>query len=522
MNPRISRWLSIVDEAIGTSKRPDFQASEFSWLTAAPLADVLEVFRASLSREPIFGEAWDDYWRLFFVTLSRRPAASVDEESEFVIEKLAEEFLEKSSPYSLARARMLGWLATFDVAALLELVARELVENPPVSAQEATLALSSLFRAKRDYPVGSLFPTLLQGLNSPKTAALVLDLGNFLMRHRKVDRHPAAPLHQELQRLLTQTLTRLELLAESPPVDPQAPGAQQEARTRVEQINEAVTLAISLCDAIAWTGDRSAIELLAHAAGLPHRRLRTEAASALARLEDPRGVEILAELASEPVVRLRALAYLRELGAEERAPEEFRTHESLAEAEMVVHLAEPTQFGLPPTECDLLDQRTQFWPGYENPVECFLFHYRYRAGGSEYANVGIVGPLTRSVVADLSDLPPPDIYAFYAGWHADHEDIKEVSAEEAMRAFPADAAKLQRQAEEAGLTLQIHKLGLFFGDKVLVGVGERHGVTGSAVVDDGTVSFYPFGGKRAPIGPDEAYEIYKGRRLLGSFNRPQD
>lgn len=522
MNPRTSRWLSILDETLSTSKKPDFQGSEFSWLTTAPLEDVLDLFSATLDRDGVFDENWDEYWRLFFVTLARRAPTLLDGKTESDIEKLAEEFFEKSSPYSPTRARLAGWLATFDSARLLEMAAQELVENPPASAQDATLALSSLFRAKRDYPIGAIFPSLLQGLNSPKTAALVLDLGNFLMRHRKVERHPAAPLHQELQRLLSQCLTRLELLAESPPVDPQAPGSQQEARTRVEQINEAVTLAISLCDAIAWTGDKSAIELLAHAAGLPHRRLRTEAASALARLEDPRGVEILAELASEPVVRLRALAYLRELGAEDRAPEEFRTHEALAEAEMVVHLAEPTQFGMPPTECDLLDQKTQFWPGYENPVECFLFHYRYRAGGSEYANVGIVGPLTRSVVADLSDLPPPDIYAFYAGWHADHEDIKEVSADEAMRAFPADAAKLQRQAAEAGLTLQLHKLGLFFGDKVLVGVGERHGVTGSAVVDDGTVSFYPFGGKRAPIGPDEAYEIYKGRRLLGSFNRQQD
>jgi hypothetical protein len=219
-------------------------------------------------------------------------------------------------------------------------------------------------------------------------------------------------------------------------------------------------------------------------------------------------------------VRLRALAYLKELGAEEQAPLEYRSNEARTEAEMVVHLAEPTQFGIPPTECDLLDQRTQFWPGYDRPIECFLFHYRYRAGNSEYANVGIVGPLTRSVVADLSDLPPPDIYAFYAGWHAEHEDIKEVSPSEAERAFASDLAKLRRKASEGGLAnFELSKLGLFFGDKILVGSGERSGIAGAAVVDDSAIAFYPFGGKRAPIGPDEAYDVYKGRRLLASFNR---
>jgi hypothetical protein len=322
-----------------------------------------------------------------------------------------------------------------------------------------------------------------------------------------------------LQNLLRQSLARLELLGSSPLSDSSTPESRQEARIRMEQINESVTLAISLCDAIAWSGDRTSIELLARAVELPHRRLRTEAASALARLEDPRGIEILVELVAEPLVRLRALAYLRELAAEFRAPSEFKTPVALAEAEMVVHLAEPTQYGLPPSECDLLDERIQFWPGFEQPIECFLFHYRYRAGGSEYANVGIVGPLTRSVVADLSDLPATDIYAFYAGWHAEHEDIREISADEAARAFAADLARLLRKAAEGGLDqFKPFKLGLFFGDKVLCGTGVRNGVEGAAILDDSSATFYPFAGKRAPIGPDEAYDIYKGKRLLASFN----
>jgi hypothetical protein len=520
-NPRVSTWLSLIDEARTSQKRPAFQASDFDWLSSAPLGDIQILLEELLQRDDIFEDEWNDHWRVFFDRLARRPAAPRSAERPVGMVNLAKALLEKFSQTSQARNRLLGWLATFDAAALLELVADELVENPPESAQDATLILASLFRARRIYPTDALFPRLLSGLGSPVTSALVLDLGNFLMRHRRVERHPAEKLSKPLQELLSQVLSRLEILEESPAIEPNSPGAQENARARMEQINEGVTLAISLCDALAWTGDQTAIDKLFRASELAHRRLRTEAASALARLGDKRGIDILAELAAEPVVRLRALAYLKELGAEDRADEQYRTREALAESEMVVHLAEPTQFGLPPVECELLEQRTQLWPGYEKPIECFLFHYRYRAGGSAYANVGIVGPLTRSVVADLSDLAPPDIYAFYAGWHAEHEDIREVSAEEAQRAFASDVARLQRKASDAGLQqLEIHKLGLFFGEKVLAAVAQRNGAAGAVVIEDTGVAFYPFAGKRAPIGPDEAYDIFKGRRLLSSFNHP--
>lgn len=523
MSPRSAAWLALVDETIASQKNPTFQASDCNWLSTAPLQDVVDVLTESQNRSELGDDSWDEYWQLIFERIARRPTAITDERTQLVIKELAEIFLEKFSVNAPQRGCLLSWLATFDAAPLLEIVAREMVGNPPATAQEATLTLSSLFRSKRTFPVDAIFPRLLQGLQTPVTAALVLDLANFLMRHRRVDHHPAVASAELLQEILSQVLSRLEILEESPAIAHDLPKSQELARSRMEQINEGITLAISLCDAIAWIGDRTAIPKLARATELAHRRLRTEAASALARLEDTRGIEILAELAAEPVVRLRALAYLRELGAEERATSEFRTNEALAEAEIVVHLAEPTQFGLPPTQCELLDQTTQFWPGYDNPIECFLFHYTYRAGGSQFANVGIVGPLTRSVVTDLTDLPPPDIYAFYAGWQTEHEDIREVSATEAERAFPADLSKLRRRASENALEVfQVSKLGLFFGDKVLVGEAKRNGLPGAAVVDETTATFYPYGGKRAPLGPSEVFDIYKGRRLLGTFNGPSE
>ncbi len=103
---------------------------------------------------------------------------------------------------------------------------------------------------------------------------------------------------------------------------------------------------------------------------------------------------------------------------------------------VAVELAQPTFFGIPPAELKLVDSRTQFWPGYETPVHCYLFRYAYRFGDGQYSNVAIAGPLVHAFAADLSDLPPDDIYAVYAGWHVEHESIYEVPLDSA----PLDSA----------------------------------------------------------------------------------
>jgi hypothetical protein len=44
-------------------------------------------------------------------------------------------------------------------------------------------------------------------------------------------------------------------------------------------------------------------------------------------------------------------------------------------------------------------------------------------------------------------------------------------------------------------------------------------VPGIAIVDTQSIGFFPHRHSRRPLGVDEAYSIYKGRKLLKVFNR---
>jgi hypothetical protein len=308
---------------------------------------------------------------------------------------------------------------------------------------------------------------------------------------------------------ITQELGRIE---ETPP----EPGEAGEVHRRV---NESVSLAVSLCDALALIGDQSHLGKLYQALELGHRRIRTEAAYALAKMGEKAGREALAALAAEPVARLRVLAYADELGLLEQLPAEYQTPVARAEAELAAWLSDATQMGLPPGKCELIDRRTQYWPGYDDPVDCFLFHFTYRLGGAVYSNVGIVGPLTHAMTADLADLPPGDIYAAFAGWQAEHEEIFEVAPDRLTASLQRDVDHLERRLREAGLeNMHPVTVGSFFGDTVLVAAAEREGVPGYVVVDSEEIDWRPTAQRARPLGPEEVYAIYKGRKLLKAFN----
>jgi hypothetical protein len=236
-------------------------------------------------------------------------------------------------------------------------------------------------------------------------------------------------------------------------------------------------------------------------------------------MHDPAGQEALAALAAEPVARLRVLAYAEELGLTDQFDDRFKTPEARAEAELVVWLADPTQMGIPPGKCELIDRRSQYWPGYDDPVECFLFHFSYRLASAVYSNVGIVGPLTHALTADLADLPPDEIYAAFAGWQAEHEELFEVDAGRLTSTGEREAERLVRRLSDAGYqSIEPVKLGYFFGDRVLVAAAQRGGVPGYTVVDSNDIDWRPTAPRPRPRGPDEVYCIYKGRKLLKAFN----
>jgi hypothetical protein len=353
----------------------------------------------------------------------------------------------------------------------------------------------------------------LDGLEHPSVAGAIVDLANFVTREGLVQQHPAADRTPQLASLLGGLTQRLARFQDRPH---EAGPTVVEASKR---ISEGVSLSVSLCDALALIGARSAVGKLYQTLGLRHRRLRTEAAAALARLGEKPGVDALVAMAAEPVARLRALAYAEELGVLDQVVQEHRTPRARAEAELALWLAQPTQLGAPPTRCELIDTRTQHWPGYEAPVACYLFRFTYERGAASYTNIGIAGPLPHAFIADLSDLPPADIYAAFAGWQAEHEEIYEVEADAWSEEQRRAAELLERRLRGSGYeAIQPVALAHVFGHRALVAVASLRGESGVAVVDADQLQWRPHAGSRRPLGPREAYYIYVGRQLLRAFN----
>jgi hypothetical protein len=394
----------------------------------------------------------------------------------------------------------------------LRLLAELLCDDPPLDSSDANVVLVPLFQ-HADYDAADLFPRLLDALAHPQVAPAVLDLANFLARTRRVDQHPAANRVPALTGLLEGITRRLEQRQQHPPAD------AAELQKIQRQIGESVALACSACDALGLIGDRAALSALHGAMALAHRRIRVEAAAALARLGDDDGVRALAAMAAYPITRLRAIHYAQELGLADYLDPRFTTAIARAEAELACWLAEPSQFGMPPTTLELIDSRTQFWPSYETPVECFLFRFSYQLPQGEYTNVGIAGPLVHAFRADLTGLPPDDIYAAFAGWQAEHADIYEVLAENFTPAHTAATARLTRRLEdEAFKTITPVALGGFFGELVLMGTAHRDGSFGALAASSDEAAWFPRGDSPRPLGSLEAWSIWKGRRMLRSFN----
>ncbi|MEX0867713.1 MAG: HEAT repeat domain-containing protein, partial [Pirellulales bacterium] len=305
----------------------------------------------------------------------------------------------------------------------LEQFAELLVLDPPGHEEQAVLAFAPLFQ-RPNASAGVLFPRLLDGLSHVQIAAPILDLANHLHRTQTVARHPAAEHVHALASLLGQVVQQLQKLTEKNPLNDPAQSSEQ-LKSSAEKVAAGSALTVALCDALGGIGNHDVVGSLYNALELPHRRIKTEAAAALARLDQPAGEEALRQLVEDPTTRFRALAYLEELGRVELVDEAFRTPAARAEGELALWLAEPTQFGWPPAEMELLDETTQYWPGFDQPQPCYLFRFTYRLRENELNGVGIAGPLVYAVSVDLADLPPADIYALYAGWQAEHAEISE-------------------------------------------------------------------------------------------------
>ncbi|QDU97556.1 HEAT repeat domain-containing protein [Lignipirellula cremea] len=408
------------------------------------------------------------------------------------------------------RESLLSLLAHARTSEDLRLLAELVVEDPPETTLGPAQAFAPLVQ-HRDYRLDDLFPRLLDGLSQPTVAVPILDLANFSARERGASPHPAAEKKELLMSLLGAIASRLAVLEE------RLTAPQDSLETTIQQVADGVSLGVGLCDALGLIGDQQAIGKLYQTLDLRHRRLQCEAAAALVRLGDDTGRVRLAALAAEPAARLRVLAYADELQMADQIDPQYATPAAIAEAELAIALAEPTLLGAPPTSLELVDQREQYWPGFEEALDCFLFRFHYDLGAARYTNIGISGPLAFAVGADLGELSYEDIYALFAGWQAEHADMYEIPADKVSDRRLLET--LTRRLLEAGCEeIRPEFLGMFFGEPVLAAHASREGTPGIAVIDQEKLDWRPLSAGPRPLGPREVYSIYKGRKLLQSFN----
>lgn len=414
---------------------------------------------------------------------------------------------------SRVRHHLLRLLAIAGTRPALAAFAELTASDPPRKSDDAMLAFVPLFQ-RLDYPPDALFPRLLDAQHDPAIVTAVLDLANYLTASGRTGRHPAAGRAARLVSLLGGLVGRLARLEEHPAEFAASPADLNAI------VSESTGLIVAIVNALGLIGEPAAAGKLHQALELGHRRVRTEAAFALARLGDETGVEVLAQMAAEPVVRSCALAYLDALGKLDCAPEPYRTPVARAEGELAARLALPTYFGAPPQALELVDASRRSWPGCPEPVDCYLFRYEYLAGERSLSGIGMTGPLVHAFQVDLADLPPDDIYAVYAGWGAEHPEISEVEADDLSPAQQAawEAAR-QRLVEQGYHSPRLVKLGRFFGEEHFVAAAQWHDRAGTAIAYGDQVDWHPHTGTPRSPGETEIYYLFKGRRLLRAFRR---
>ena len=274
---------------------------------------------------------------------------------------------------------------------------------------------------------------------------------------------------------------------------------------------------MALCDTFAQLEHEPAIGKLNQTLELRHRRVQTEAAAALARLNDESGKKVLIQLAEQPVARLRVLAYAEELGIKDAISLEFQGEIAMAESHLAIWLAEPAQMGLAPSGLKFLESRELYWPSYEHPVHCYLFEYHYGSDDQMHRNIGISGPLTHAFAADLKHLEVDEIYAAFAGWQTIHHEIYQISLHRAQQTFSNEYRRLISNLEaEAYDEHQPLTAASFFGELLLIADATKNGQKGTAIVEANQTIWFSEGNAEARCSggcrPVHARTIHRAMR----------
>jgi hypothetical protein len=454
---------------------------------------------------------------LMQLVASRLIALREIETGSIAPETLVQAYDRLSEVDAQAAAHILQILAAQGVAAdgdeeSIDSLAGILVDSPPNDWQWVALGISPLWKANAEQ-LELFFDRLHDGFVHPTTLAVLLDLANFSVRKRILNQHPWENKRNELSSLLSAVIAQLEKLEK----EPKKFGPSVEEVQRI--LADSVALTISLCDALGQIGDPQSIPVLSTALDLSHRRIQTEAAGALARLGDALGHRRIIELANDSVARQRAVAYAEELGFAEEIDESLRYPVALAESALAAWLAAPPQFGFPPTSLEHIDSRTLFWPSFEEPQDCFLFRFSYELPIGTISNIGMSGPVTHAFQADLANLPIDDIYAAFAGWQAEHEEIFEVPLALLNQAQRREADAFIAHFEDLGFEVtEGIALTFFLGEMALLAKLTQDGRQLCGITDGSESLRYPVTNSPTSISPEVVLSIYRGRKLLRSFN----
>lgn len=437
-----------------------------------------------------------------------------DGDGKFVISSSAIEELSQLyrglGPRGENRFHLLRALAATGSPPALAAFAELVVADPPVEQRQCDLAFVPLFQQPA-LDVSPLFPELLSALSNPKLAVLVLDLANYVTRNGLARAHPACERLPQLLDLCGGVVKRLQELERSPEDFAASP------RELGQLVGDGAALLIALCDALGLIGDARAAGRLRDVLELSHRRLRAEAATALARLGDKQGIEELVALTREPSLRRRAVAYLRELQLADKVPPEADTPLAAAEGDLAAWLADPLRFGIAPHRLELFDHATQRWPDSAAPVDCFLFRCEYDFPAGRWCGIGIAGPLVQCLNVDLADLPPTDIYALYAGRQAaraaqGESDVQSFSETQQEQAVRAEHELTERGYED----VRVVKLAEIGGELAAIAAAHSTGGSGVVALHEGKAAWFPRRNSTRPLGTDEVYWITLGRHLRAS------
>lgn len=354
-----------------------------------------------------------------------------------------------ASLYSRSRAcglrrsqgQLLQVLLANRVASAVSLGVDLLVDQPPTHWSDASLAISALVQSNR-WKIEDVFPKILQS-TAPSVLAPAIDLANMLVRERGVSPHPGAERFDALLTLLGSMNQQLALLEE----DPSRYSSDIQEVQRM--LFDGVSLTVSLCHFFALQGDPRAVAKLTQTLDLGHRRIKAEAAYALAKLGEARAADLLVELLEDDASRWRVQAYLKELGLEHRVDAKWTTQEANAKSQLALWLSQPEQFAIPPTKMECVDHRTMPWPGFDEPQECYLIRFEYDLGSNVYQNIGFAGPYAHAFGWDLSPLEASDQYGMFLANDIDdsHETREAWNAEsrEHQQIFEAWSEALREQ-----------------------------------------------------------------------------